>query len=86
MYDLVPSIPKERQTDLRELGFNERQIEALSPQVTPQVAPQDSVQVSAQVSAQVGNPYGSKANLPGLNDFIGKISAICRQLMNSFHY
>ena len=27
--DLVPSIPKERQTDLRELGLNERQIEAL---------------------------------------------------------
>lgn len=27
--DLVPSIPKERQIDLRELGLNERQIEAL---------------------------------------------------------
>lgn len=27
--DLVPSVPKERQTDLRELGLNERQIEAL---------------------------------------------------------
>ena len=27
--DLVPSIPKERQTDLRELGLNDRQIEAL---------------------------------------------------------
>ncbi|MFH1368862.1 MAG: ATP-binding protein [Elusimicrobiota bacterium] len=27
--DLVPSIPKERQTDLKELGLNERQIEAL---------------------------------------------------------
>ena len=27
--DLVPSIPKERQVDLRELGLNERQIEAL---------------------------------------------------------
>jgi hypothetical protein len=27
--DLVPSIPKERQTDLREFGLNERQIEAL---------------------------------------------------------
>lgn len=27
--DLVLSIPKERQTDLRELGLNERQIEAL---------------------------------------------------------
>jgi len=27
--DLVPSIPKERQIDLRELGFNDRQIEVL---------------------------------------------------------
>lgn len=27
--DLVPTIPKERQTDLKELGLNERQIEAL---------------------------------------------------------
>ena len=27
--DLIPSIPKERQTDLKELGLNERQIEAL---------------------------------------------------------
>jgi ATP-dependent DNA helicase RecG len=27
--DLVPSIPKERQIDLRELGLNSRQIEAL---------------------------------------------------------
>ena len=27
--DLVPSIPKERQTDLKELGLNNRQIEAL---------------------------------------------------------
>jgi predicted HTH transcriptional regulator len=27
--DLVPSIPKERQIDLRELGLNERQIEVL---------------------------------------------------------
>ena len=27
--DLVPSIPKERQTDLKELGLNKRQIEAL---------------------------------------------------------
>jgi ATP-dependent DNA helicase RecG len=27
--DLVPSIPEERQTDLRKLGLNERQIEAL---------------------------------------------------------
>lgn len=27
--DLVPSIPKERQTDLRELGLNNRQIEVL---------------------------------------------------------
>ncbi len=27
--DLVPGIPKERQTDLRELGLNKRQIEAL---------------------------------------------------------
>lgn len=27
--DLVPSIPKERQTDLKELGLNERQIDAL---------------------------------------------------------
>jgi predicted HTH transcriptional regulator len=27
--DLVPSIPKERQTDLRALGLNDRQIEAL---------------------------------------------------------
>jgi len=27
--DLVPSIPKERQTDLKELGLNDRQIEAL---------------------------------------------------------
>ena len=26
---MVPSIPKERQTDLRELGLNDRQIEAL---------------------------------------------------------
>ncbi len=27
--DLVPSIPKERQTDLKELGLNKRQVEAL---------------------------------------------------------
>lgn len=27
--DLVPSIPEERQTDLRKLGLNDRQIEAL---------------------------------------------------------
>ena len=27
--DLVPSIPKERQTDLRALGLNDRQIETL---------------------------------------------------------
>ena len=27
--DLVPGIPKERQTDLKDLGLNERQIEAL---------------------------------------------------------
>ena len=27
--DLVPSIPEERQTDLRKLGLNARQIEAL---------------------------------------------------------
>lgn len=27
--DLVPSIPEERQTDLRKLGLNERQIETL---------------------------------------------------------
>ena len=27
--DIVPSIPKERQVDLRELGLNKRQIEAL---------------------------------------------------------
>ena len=27
--DLVPSIPKERQTDLKELGLNDRQIETL---------------------------------------------------------
>ena len=27
--DLVPSIPEHRQTDLKKLGFNERQIEAL---------------------------------------------------------
>lgn len=27
--DLIPSIPEERQTDLKKLGLNERQIEAL---------------------------------------------------------
>ncbi len=27
--DLVPSVPKKRRTNLRELGLNERQIEAL---------------------------------------------------------
>ena len=27
--DLVPSIPEERQTDLKKLGLNERQVEAL---------------------------------------------------------
>ena len=31
--DLVPSIPEERQTDLRKLGLNARQIEALKVMV-----------------------------------------------------
>ena len=35
--DLVPSIPEERQTDLKKLGLNERQIEALRLMVNAKV-------------------------------------------------
>ena len=35
--DLVPSIPEERQTDLKKLGLNERQIEALKLMVNAKV-------------------------------------------------
>ncbi len=37
LLDLVPSIPEERQTDLKKLGLNERQIEALRLMVNDRI-------------------------------------------------